>query len=224
MAKDKLKVHGGFAYKMLSPFMRLGFRIHYNPKIVNKEVIPKEGPIIIACNHKHVFDQCFTIMATKRVIHYMAKKEYFDGKFAWFFRIAGCIPVDRSIHDDKATNAALEILNKGGAIGIFPEGTRNKTYDTVLLPLKYGVVSMAYKTGATVVPCALTGDYKRRSKNLMVRYGKPFKVTSHDYEKFNKKLEKEMLSLMEENLKATNRTMEEELQSRNQDQKKKDNK
>ena len=109
-----------------------------------------------------------------------AKKEYFDGKFAWFFKLAGCIPVDRSIHDDAAKAAALEVLNLDGAVGLFPEGTRNKTNDKFLLDFKFGTVSMAQKTGATIVPCGLTGDYKFWSKNLMFRVGKPFKVSKNE--------------------------------------------
>lgn len=221
MAKNKRKHET--AFKIFSPVLRLIFRLYYNPKIINKEAIPKEGPILLVCNHKHVFDQCFVIMATKRPIRYMAKKEYFDGKHAWFFRLAGCIPVDRSIHDDAAKASALEVLNLDGAVGLFPEGTRNKTNDKFLLDFKFGTVSMAQKTGATIVPCALTGDYKFRSKNLMFRVGKPFKVgKDEDLALANKKLYKEMEQLMKKNLKETNRTIEEELNSRCQDTKKKD--
>ena len=223
MAKNKRK--NETAFKLLSPILRLLFRLYYNPKIVNKEAIPKEGPILVVCNHKHVFDQCFAIMATKRPLRYMAKKEYFDGKNAWFFRLAGCIPVDRTIHDDAAKAAALEVLNLDGAVGLFPEGTRNKTNDKFLLDFKFGTVSMAQKTGAMIVPCALTGDYKFWSENLMFRVGKPFKVgKDEDLAKANEKLYKEMEKLMKQNLKETNRTVEEELNSRCQDAKKKDNK
>lgn len=215
MPKKKFK--GETGYKILTPLMRFLFRIYYNPKIVNKDLIPKEGALLIASNHKHLFDQCLTIMATKRVIHYMAKKEYFDGKMAWFFKMVGCIPVNRQIHDENAKNAALDVLNNGGVIGIFPEGTRNKTNDTLLLDFKFGTVSMAHKTNALIVPCAVTGDYKFRSKNLMIRYGKPIKVETDDLEKYNKKLSKEIERLLKENLKDTNRTLEEELNSRCQD-------
>ena len=179
----------------------IDYRFYYNPKIINKEVIPKEGPILIVGNHKHIYDQCLTIMATKRVIHYMAKKEYFDGKMTWFFKLVGCIPVDRSIKDHNATDKALKILNNNGAIGLFPEGTRNKTKDIFLLPFKFGTVSMAKKTNATIVPFGLTGEYKFRSKNLTIRYGKPFKVGDMDLEKANKKLYDEVENLMKENLK-----------------------
>ena len=220
MAKNKRK--NETAFKLFSPLLRFIFKVYYTPKIINKELIPKEGPILVVCNHKHVFDQCFAIIATKRPLRYMAKKEYFDGKFAWFFKLAGCIPVDRTIHDDAAKAAALEVLNLDGAVGLFPEGTRNKTNDKFLLDFKFGTVSMAQKTGATIVPCGLTGDYKFWSKNLMFRVGKPFKVAKDmDLAEANEKLYKEMEKLMKQNLKETNRTVEEELNSRCQDAKKK---
>ena len=198
MGKKRFK--GEIGYLLLTPIMRVLFRLYYNPKIINKEVIPKDGPILIVGNHKHIYNQCLTIMATKRVIHYMAKKEYFDGKMSWFFKLVGCIPVDRSIKDHNATDKALKVLNNGGAIGLFPEGTRNKTKDVFLLPFKFGTVSMAKKTNATIIPFGLTGDYKFRSKNLTIRYGTPFKVNDMDLEEANKKLYNEVKKLMKENL------------------------
>ena len=135
-------------------------------------------------------------MATKRTIHYMAKKEYFDSKLAWFFKFVGCISVNRSIHDKEATKQALDILKSGGAIGLFPEGTRNKTKDKLLLPFKFGAVSMASKTNATIVPFGITGDYKFRSKNLTIKYGKPFKVENMTLEEANNKLFEEVKNLI----------------------------
>ena len=183
-------------YKFIKPVLGSIFKIYYNPKVIGKENIPKEGSIIIAGNHKHVMDQCGIIISTKRVVHYMAKKEYFDSKFAWFFKWTGCISVNRSIHDE----SALNVLKNNGALGLFPEGTRNKT-DAFLLPFKFGCVSMAKKTDSYIVPFAVTGDYKFRSKNLVYRIGKPFKVTDMDLEDANKKLEKIIGDLMKESIK-----------------------
>ncbi len=194
------KSKGSFGYRLLKPILGPIFKLYYHPKVIGKEVIPKEGPILIVGNHKHLYDQCLAIISTKRMIHYMAKKEYFDGKMRWFFKMVGCIPVDRSKKDDAATTSALEVLNDGGAIGLFPEGTRNKT-EEFLLPFKFGAVSMASKTNATIVPFGITGDYKFRSKNLVMRFGTPFKVGDMDLETANKKLYEEVKSLMEENLK-----------------------
>jgi len=118
----------------------------------------------------------------------------------WFFKLVGCIPVNRQIKDTKAVDSALNVLKNNGAIGLFPEGTRNKTKDVFLLPFKFGTVSMAQKTNATIVPFGLTGDYKFRSKNLTVRYGKPFKIDNMSLEEANKKLYNEVEELMKKNL------------------------
>ncbi len=186
-------------YKFVKPILGSIFKLYYHPKIIGKENIPKEGSIIIAGNHKHVMDQCGVIISTKRVVHYMAKKEYFDSKLSWFFKWTGCISVDRSIHDDTAKEAALNVLRDGRALGIFPEGTRNKT-EAFLLPFKFGCVSMAKKTDSYIVPFAVTGDYKFRSKNLVYRIGKPFKVTNMELPDANKKLEKAIGDLMKKSL------------------------
>lgn len=176
------------------------FKFYYNPKIIGKENIPKDGSILVVGNHIHIMDQCGPIISTKRVIHYMAKKEYFDNKkVAWFFKLAGCISVDRSKKDERAVESALEVLNNGGAIGLFPEGTRNKT-DLFLQPFKFGAVSMAKKTDSYLVPFGITGTYKFRSNDLTIRFGKPFKVQG-DLEKANNKLFKTVEKLMKENLK-----------------------
>ena len=166
---------------ILGPF----FKWYYNPTIIGKENIPKEGAILIVGNHKHLYDQCLSIISTKRFIKYMAKREYFDNKKTrWFFKAVGCISVDRSVHDGKAKGEAIETLKNGGAIGLFPEGTRNKTQE-FLLPFKFGAVSMAKKTDAYLVPFGITGDYIFRSKNLVIKYGKPFKVTDMELEEAN---------------------------------------
>ena len=189
---------GPFLYKFSKVVLGPIFRWYYKPTIIGKENIPKEGPILIVGNHKHLFDQCLAIIATKRGIHYMAKKEYFDNKkVAWFFKGTGCISVNRKEKDSNATELALQVLKDDGAIGLFPEGTRNRTKE-LLLPFKFGAVSMAKKTDAYLVPFGITGDYKFRSKNLTVRFGKPFKVTDMDLEEANELLRQTVEDLLKQ--------------------------
>ncbi len=184
-------------YRVGKFFLSPIFKFYYNPTIIGKENILTKGPIIIAGNHKHLYDQCLTIIATKRGINYLAKKEYFENKkIAWFFKKTGCIPVDRTKKDTNATNKALWVLKNNGAIGIFPEGTRNKT-EKKLLPFKFGAVSLAQKTNAYIIPFAITGDYKFRSKNLTIRFGSPLTVNNMSLEEANNYLYSKIKELLE---------------------------
>lgn len=188
-----------WGYRLLAPILLAVFSLYYSPKVFGKGNIPKKGAVVVCSNHKHVLDQCLAALATHRPINYMAKSEYFKGKFAWFFKLTGCICVNRNGHDEDAKASANAVLSNGGALGIFPEGTRNKTED-FLLRFKTGAVSMAKKSDAYILPFGLTGDWKFRSKNLTVRFGKPFKVGDMTVEEANRKLYHEVESLMLENL------------------------
>ena len=187
-------------YRIMRAILSPIYKFWYRPKIEGKENILEEGSVILAGNHIHIMDQCNVIVSTKRKLHYMAKKEYFDDKkVAWFFKGTGCISVNRKIHDDKAKELAMNVLYDGDALGLFPEGTRNKT-EKFLLPFKYGAVSMAKKTDAYLIPFGVTGDYKFRSKNLVYRIGKPFKVTNMELSEANKKLERQIGNLMKKSM------------------------
>ena len=190
-----MKNNEPFFYKVFKIILGPIFKFYYKPKIIGKENIPKDGPILVVGNHKHLYDQCLAILATKRVIHYMAKKEYFDDKkVAWFFKISGCISVDRQNKDKEAAAKAIELLNNNKAVGLFPEGTRNRT-EAILLPFKFGAVSMAKKTNAYLVPFGIKGDYKFRG-GLTIKFGKPFKVGKMNLEVANKKLSRDIKKLM----------------------------
>ena len=166
----------------------------FNPKIEGK--IEVEGPVIMASNHLHAFDPYWPVISSDRMIHYMAKKECFDNIWIrWFVKSMGCISVDRKNKNEEAINKSIEILKAGGALGIFPEGTRNRTNE-ILKPFKFGAVSLASKTDAYIVPIGISGKYKFRSKNLVVRYGEPFKVNNMTLEEANAKLESEIKKLI----------------------------
>lgn len=184
-----------FGYKLLKPLVIGYHKIKYAPKIYGKENIPESGPLVFCANHRHAFDQFNVMAVTKRVIHYMSKEEYFEKRGAWFFRFVGCIKVDRRIHDENAKSEALDILNEGGCIGIFPEGTRNKTKED-LLPFKYGAVSLAKKSGALIVPFGIKGNYDRSKHNLVVNIGKPIDIKNMELEEANELLKENILKLM----------------------------
>jgi 1-acyl-sn-glycerol-3-phosphate acyltransferase len=192
------KIMGNKFYTFVKVFFGPLFSLLYSPIVLGSEKIPTTGPMILCGNHRHVLDQCAPMIETSRNVHYLAKKEYFDGSYALFFKLMGCIAVNRQIKDNKATSSALEVLRNGGAVGIFPEGTRNRTND-VLLPFKFGAVSMAKKTNAVIVPFAISGEFKVGSDNgLIVSIGDPFKVDD-DLEVANTHLRDVILDLLERN-------------------------
>lgn len=192
MKKNKM-----LGFRFFKGLLGIFFLIFFRPKIVGREKIPKDGGVILAGNHRHIFDPCMPILSTKRPVHYMAKKELFNSPIGWFFKVVGCIPVDRGHDNTDSKEAALEVLREGEVLGIFPEGTRNKSLNG-LLPFKYGAVSMSNKSGALIVPFAITGKYRLFNNKLTIRFGKGF-VASDDLERANKRLVSEIEELIAEN-------------------------
>lgn len=170
-------------FRISKGILSVFFKLFFHPKIIGRENIPETGGVILAGNHRHIFDPCMPIISTKRPVHYMAKKELFSGIFGWFFKLVGCISVDRGHDNTLAKNEAIKVLEEGKVLGIFPEGTRNKTND-ILLPFKYGAVSMSKKTNAYIVPFAITGKYKLFNNDLTIKFGKAF-IASSDLDEAN---------------------------------------
>ncbi|MBE6144394.1 MAG: 1-acyl-sn-glycerol-3-phosphate acyltransferase [Firmicutes bacterium] len=162
-------------YKILRPIITVLFKFLFTPKIIGKEKIPKEGRIVLAGNHTHIFDSLFLISCTKRCIHFLAKKELWIGVKKILFGNMGLIPVDRKNGDPKALESAIEYLNDEKVIGIFPEGTTEKVKGK-LLPFKRGAVTMAKETNTKIIPFAIKGDYKLFSKNLTIIFGEELEV------------------------------------------------
>lgn len=196
-----LDLDDAFLYRFLQPIFRFIFKIYYNPTIINKEYIPKNGRCVIAGNHKHALDPIFVDTCTKRIVHTLAKKDLHDGKFGWFFKSIGTIPVDlHAKHNKAALDSAIEFLNNESLINLSPEAKRNYTKE-VLLPFKYGAVVMAKRTNSKIVPYSITGDYKFRSKNLKIVFGKPLDISKLSIEEANELLFKKVKKLILDNRK-----------------------
>lgn len=169
------------------------FYILFRPKYINKNNIPKNGPVVLAGNHKSNFDCASLVCSTNRVVHFLAKKELLDTKLKFFFKGMGIIPVDRKNKNPEALKEAIRNLNNNKVIGIFPEGTTNKT-NNVIMPFKYGTVKMASEANAYIVPFSITGEYKFFGK-LKITFGEAYKV-SKDLEKENAILMNKVTSLI----------------------------
>lgn len=184
-----------YLYILLRPLITFIFKAYYNPIIIGKENIPKKNKAVIAGNHKHNFDAIFVGCSTKRNIYCLAKKELFDSIFGFFFKEVGCIPVDRTKKNDESMKTAINYLNNENLIFIAPEGTRNKT-NKILLDFKYGAVVIAKKSNSSIIPYAITGDYRFRSKNLKIIFGKKLDISKLSIEEANKLLYKTVEELI----------------------------
>ncbi len=175
-------------YRTVRPIIKMFVKIVYRPKIIGAEYIPKKGGIVLAGNHTNNFDSILLISCTKRTVHFLAKQELLEGPFKFIFKWMGIIPVNRKQKDPKALSSAISVLASDKVIGIFPEGTINRTND-ITMPFKYGAVKMCQDTHATMIPFVITGNYKAFKKGLSIEFFKPYKLKD-DLNKENTKLRK----------------------------------
>ena len=128
-------------YKIAKAIYSKLLKILYNPTTKGTKNIPEKGPIIIVGNHKHAFDPIMVMSNTNRTIHYMAKESLFKGIHGKILESIGTIKIHRNKSNPIAIKEAEEILKQGGAVGIFPEGTRNRT-NQELLKFRHGAVEI----------------------------------------------------------------------------------
>ena len=138
-------------------FIRLCLLLYVKgPEVRGLENVPKTGGAILVSNHLNNADPCVIPGVFKRRIVTMAKKEM----FRWpginlLFRFIGAFPVDRQSADLGALRQAQSVVNQGLLLLMFPEGTRSK--DHQLHAGFPGTALVAYRTGAPIVPGAITG-------------------------------------------------------------------
>lgn len=182
-------------YKIAKAIYSKLLKILYNPTTKGTKNIPEKGPIIIVGNHKHAFDPIMVMSNTNRTIHYMAKESLFKGIHGKILESIGTIKIHRNKSNPIAIKEAEEILKQGGAVGIFPEGTRNRT-NQELLKFRHGAVEIAKKTNTQIIPFAIKGDYKLFKKGLSIEFGKPIKISHMEVEEANNYIRNEVLNIL----------------------------
>ena len=160
------------------------------PTAQGLENIPHEGGAIITANHLAVIDDALLPLTCPRMIHFMGKAEYFEGKGIkgkfkkWWFTSVGVFPVDRSGGSKSlgALNHAREIIEDGHLFGIHIEGTRSP--DGRLYKGHTGAARLAFETGCPIIPAAIIGSRELQKPGQVIPnkgkskviYGKPIEV------------------------------------------------
>jgi 1-acyl-sn-glycerol-3-phosphate acyltransferase len=158
-------------------------------EVVGRENLPLEGPLIVVSNHLNNADPPMIALATRpRFPMYMAKREMIMWPILGpAFRIFGAFPVNRGKTDLPALRAAREHLRNGAMLVMFPEGTRSRTGG--LTEGYSGTALIAMRSGAPILPVALTGSEKigwpwiflkpQSVPHIKVTIGEPFYLPSN---------------------------------------------
>ncbi len=156
------------------------FKFLFRYKVVGRENVPKEGPVILASNHASYLDPPFIGTGLWRRVNFVAKEELFNRPWKRFILTRWkAIPVRRERLDKGTLKAILDRLKAGEVVGLFPEGTRSPDGD--LLPGKSGIGMIVAMAGAPVVPVYIRGSLRTLSKQekrlkfvpITVTYGAP---------------------------------------------------
>jgi len=181
-------------YPVMKHVVARAARLAYRPVVDGLENVPTEGPVILAANHLSFIDSVVIPMVVPRRVSFLAKAEYFTGTgfkgamSRWFFSSLGHVPVHRGKGRDAraALDTAAEILARGDAFAIYPEGTRS--LDGMLHRGRTGVARMALESGAPVIPVGIIGTDKvqpvgRKIPKIVpvtIRFGEPLDFSRYD--------------------------------------------
>ena len=161
-------------YKCVRPILYVFIKL-YKPTYIGLENIPKDKSFILVGNHTSYLDPILVASTTKECVHFFAKDSLYKGIKKPLFKALGIIPVNRKIKDKNALNLGIKYLNNNKVIGIFPEGTINKT-DEKIMRFKYGAVKMSKETSKLIVPFAINNKYKFLKKSVSITIGTPYVV------------------------------------------------
>ncbi|MFE2046043.1 lysophospholipid acyltransferase family protein [Streptomyces sp. NPDC059477] len=143
---------------------RIGVPLMYGlfrPRVLGAWRVPAAGPVILAVNHSHNVDGPMVLGVSPRPVHFLIKKEAFVGPLDPFLTGIGQLKVDRESTDRTAISRAVGVLEQGGVLGIFPEGTRG---EGDFAALRAGLAYFAVRANAPIVPVAVLGSTGRRGR------------------------------------------------------------
>jgi 1-acyl-sn-glycerol-3-phosphate acyltransferase len=167
-----------FVYWTLRAILVPAFLVYFRMQRIGREHLPKQGPLLLASNHRSFLDPFVIGMLVRRPVYYMAKRELFEKRWqAWILNALGAFPVDRGHGDSAAMDTARTILERGDCVVLFPEGTRVRPGP--LAKPRRGVGRLALETGVPVAPVAVIGTeevrrgWRIRPRKVRVRVGRP---------------------------------------------------
>lgn len=160
-------------------FIRI-FKLLWEYPVVGKKNFPNTDGAMVISNHQSELDPWLVGSAVHKKVIWLSKKENFDIPiFKSIIRPFGTIPIKRGQRDTSALDKVRAVLESGGCVGMFPEGTRSP--DGELAPFHSGAAKLCMEVGVPYVPCAIFGAYKVFPKNaslnkIKIRDGSIIKI------------------------------------------------
>ena len=149
------------------------YKLYFRWHAYNAERVPLEGAVILASNHASFLDPPLVGSGLRRGINYLARETLFRFPVVgWILHQWQVVPVDRDGGGAAGLRAILDRLLAGGAIILFPEGTR--TRDGKLQPARSGIGLTVIKSRAPVVPVRVFGTFEAYGRHL--RFPRPYRV------------------------------------------------
>ncbi len=161
-------------YALLKAMVVVMMRLYWRVEGRGAQHVPATGPVLLVANHSSLLDPPFIAGVIRRPVSFLAKAELFRiPLFGRLIRALNAHPVRREGGDPAALRAALRVLGRGGALLLFPEGTRGREGE--LRPGKPGAGMLALLSGAAVVPVYVGGSGQSWPRGR--RFPRPAKVT-----------------------------------------------
>jgi 1-acyl-sn-glycerol-3-phosphate acyltransferase len=169
-----------FVYAIARGILQPAFWVWFRVSKGGRKHARVRGALIVASNHRSFLDP-FVIGASlpwRKPMCYVAKRELFEKRWqGWLLSRCGAFPIRRGESDEEAMRTARMVLERGGTVCIFPEGTRIRSGS--LSTPKRGVGRLALQTGAPVLPVAVHGTERVRRgwriypRKVSLRMGRP---------------------------------------------------
>jgi len=156
-----------FVRRSLTSLGKLILSLFSNVQISGKDILPQKGPVILVGNHVSALEAVLMAVYTPGIVEFLGTGDIpFDPNYAAVVKAYGLVPINRGNLDRKGLQMALDVLEQGGILGVFPEGG---IWDPAQMQAQIGAAWLSYRAQAPVIPIGFGGMKDGLGKALHLR-------------------------------------------------------
>lgn len=145
-------------YWLFYTLFKCAARAFFSHKVIHREKLVEDGPVLIVANHQSFIDPPFLGIAYEEGVYFFARKTLFKGIFKWALPLCLAIPIDQENPDAQSLKTIIRLLRSGKRVMVFPEGSR--TPDGKIHQGMAGIGLILSKTKVPVQPLRIDGAYE----------------------------------------------------------------